>query len=94
LKYSDLLLVGEKERPFFMAEFLRSLGCTAVKNVVAPGESKAPASTSQANRAWGSRRRTAADDGVSEEAREAGLVLNDPRAGKRTSGGRGSRSRF
>ncbi|GAX78938.1 hypothetical protein CEUSTIGMA_g6378.t1 [Chlamydomonas eustigma] len=93
LKYTDLLLVGDKERPFFMAEFLRSLGCTAVKNVLAPGESRLPASA-QASRLGGFRRRSAGVDEVSEEAREAGLVLNDPKADKRASGSRGFRPRI
>ena len=84
LKYSDLLLVDEKLRPYFMAEFLKSLGCRMMKQVAAPGDKAAAAAAS--GRAGGRRGNRGDGGGESEEAIEAGIVLRDPKASPRSKG--------
>ncbi len=82
LRYSDLLLVEERLRPYFIAEFLKNLGCRAVKEVAAPGDkAKAAGAASGAPGGGdGARGRRGGDDaGASEEAREASIVMNDPK---------------
>lgn len=72
--------VAPEAQLFFIAEYLRNIGCRIKKAVAAPGSSSkqapAPAQTSRA--------------APSQAAREADVLLNDPRAAFR--GAKGKRS--
>ena len=91
LRYTDLLLVEERLRPYFVAEFLKNLGCRAVKEVAAPGDkaaaAAAAAATGGAAAAAGGAGRVRRRQ-QSEEAREADIVLRDPKASPRRTSAR------
>ena len=90
LRYTDLLLVEERLRPYFVAEFLKNLGCRAVKEVATPGDkaaAAAAAATGGAAAAAGGAGRVRRGQ-QSEEAREADIVLRDPKATPRRTSAR------
>lgn len=81
LRFADLQLVQEPLRPYFVAEFLKNIGCKSIREPsVAPGV-KASSQASPRTPGWGQ-----GGGSVSDEAREAGIVLNDPKASPRSGG--------
>ena len=81
-----------------MAEFLKSLGCRMTRTVAAPGDkttSSGAGESASASAGGGGRTGKGGGDGgssyASEEAIEAGIVLQDPKASPGNKG-RGSRS--